>query len=75
MRSFLSLRIFGQLSSSLYLQRFDPYVLRPFSGVSLQTCDSSRKLEIKPLFNLRGLDCSNSVNHGRVQVLSYGKHL
>ena len=31
------------------------------------------EFQTEPLFLTTGVDCSNSVNHDRVQVLSYGK--
>ena len=51
-RYFLSLRVFGQLSSSLLLfpQRFDRHVLRPSSGVC-RTREPSRNYELRPLLN------------------------
>ena len=52
---FLSLRVFGLLSSSLLLfpQRFGWYVLRPSSGVC-RTREPSRNFELRPLLNPRG---------------------
>ena len=52
---FLSLRVFGQLFSSLLLfpQRFGWYVLRPSSGVCW-TREPSRNFELRPLLNPRG---------------------
>ena len=52
---FLSLRVFGLLSSSLLLfpQRFGRYVLRPSSGVC-RTQEPSRNVELRPLLNPRG---------------------
>ena len=52
---FLSLRVFGLLSSSLLLfpQRFSRYVLRPSSGVC-RTREPSRNFELRPLLNPRG---------------------
>ena len=52
---FLSLRVFGLLSSSLLLfpQRFGRYVLRPSSGVC-RTKKPSRNFELSPLLNPRG---------------------
>ena len=49
--SFLSLRVFGQLSSSLLLfpQRFGRYVLRPSSSVR-RTLEPSRNFELRPLY-------------------------
>ena len=49
---FLSLRVFGPLSSSLMLfsQRFSRYVLRPSSGVC-RTREPSRNFELCPLLN------------------------
>ena len=53
--SFLSLRVFGLLSSSLLLfpQRFGRYVLRPSSGVC-RTREPSRNFELRPLLNPPG---------------------
>ena len=52
---FLSLRVFGLLSSSLLLfpQRFDRCVLQPSSGVC-RTRKPSRNFELHPLLNPRG---------------------
>ena len=52
---FLSLRVFGLLSSSLWLfpQHFGRYVLRPSSGVC-RTRELSRNFELRPLLNPRG---------------------
>ena len=52
---FLSLRVFGLLSSSslLFLQRFGSYVLRPSSGVC-QTWEPPRNFELRPLLKPRG---------------------
>ena len=52
---FLSLRVFGLLSSSLLLfpQRFGRYVLRPSSGVC-RTREPSRNFELRPLLNPQG---------------------
>ena len=49
---FLSLRVFGLLSSSLLLfpRRFGRYVLRPSSGVCW-TQEASRNFELRPLLN------------------------
>ena len=49
---FLSLRVFGLLSSSLLLfpQRFGRYVLRPSSGVC-RTREPSWNFELRPLLN------------------------
>ena len=49
---FLSLRVFGLISSSLLLfpQRFGQYVLRLFSGVC-RTLEPSRNFELRPLLN------------------------
>ena len=68
---FLSLRVFGQLSSSLLLfpQRFGRYVLRSSSGVC-RTREPSQKFELRPLLNPQGVACSDSVSHNRVQVFS-----
>ena len=51
---FLSLRVYGLLSSSLFLfpQRFGRYVLRPSSGVC-RTLEPSRNFKLRPLFNPR----------------------
>ena len=52
---FLSLRVFGLLSSSLLLfrQRFGQYVLRPSSGVC-RTQEPSRNFKLRPLLNPLG---------------------
>ena len=52
---FLSLKVFGLLSSSLFLfpQRFGRYVLRPSLGVCW-TREPSRNFELRPLLNPRG---------------------
>ena len=52
---FISLRVFGLLSSSLLLfpQRFGRYLLRPSSGVC-RTREPSRNFELRPLLNPRG---------------------
>ena len=52
--TFLSLRVFGLLSSSLLLfpQRFSRYVLRPSSGVR-RTRKPSRNFELRPLLTPR----------------------
>ena len=52
---FLSLRVFGLLSSSLLLfpQRFSWYVLRPSSGVC-RTREPSQNFELRPLLNPLG---------------------
>ena len=72
----LLLRIFGLLTSSLllYSQRFGRYVLRPSSGFSYQTRKSIQNLELNPFIWTTGVDRSNSVNHDRIQVLSYCKY-
>ena len=66
----LSLRVFELLSSSLLLfsQRFGRYVLRPSSCVC-RTREPSRNFELRPLLKPRGVACSDSVSHNRVQVL------
>ena len=53
--TFLSLRVFGLLSSSLLLfpQRFGRYDLLPSSGVC-RTREPSRNFELRPLLNPRG---------------------
>ena len=52
--SFLSLRFFGLLSSSLsFPQRFGRYVFRPSSGVC-RTREPSRNSELRPLLKPRG---------------------
>ena len=65
---FLSLRVFGLLSSSLLLfpQRFGRYVLRPSSGV----CRTMTELRTTSFIETTGVACSDSVSHNRVQVLS-----
>ena len=52
---FLSLRVFGLLSSSLLLfpQHFVRYVLRPSSGV-YQTREPTQNFKLRPLLNPRG---------------------
>ena len=67
----LSQRSFGLLSSSLLLfpQRFGRYVLRPSSGVC-RTREPLRNFDLRPLLKPRGVPCSDSVCHDRVQVLS-----
>ena len=50
---FLSLRVFGLLSSSLLPQRFGRYVLRPSSGVC-RAREPSRTFELRPLLNPQG---------------------
>ena len=67
----LSLKAFRQLSSSLLLfpQRLGWYVLRSSSGVC-RTREPSRNFELRPLLKPRGVTCSDSVSHNRVQVLS-----
>ena len=52
---FLSLRVFGLLSSPLLLfpQRFSRYVFRPSSGVC-RTREPSWNFELRPLLNPRG---------------------
>ena len=71
----LSLRIFRQLTSSslLYSQCFGRYALRPSSCVSYQIWEPTQNLELNPLFN-HWVDCSDSYNHDRVQVLWYTKY-
>ena len=68
---FLSLRVFGLLSSSLLLfpQRFGRYVLRASSGVC-RTRKPTWNFELRPLLNPRRVACSDSVSHNRVQALS-----
>ena len=63
---FLSLRVFGLLSSSLSLfpQRFGRYVLRPSLGV-FRTWEPSRNFIVST-----EVACSDSVSHNQVQVLS-----
>ena len=63
---FLSLRVFGLLSSSLLLfpQHFGWYVLQPSSGVC-RTREPTRNFKLHPLLN----PCSDSIDHNRVQVL------
>ena len=52
---FLSLRVFGRLSSSLLLfpQRFGRYVLWPSSGVC-RTQEPTWDFELRPLLNSQG---------------------
>ena len=47
---FLSLSVFGLLSSSLFPQRFRRYVLRPFSCVC-RTREPTRNFELRPWLN------------------------
>ena len=65
---FLSLRVFGLLSSSLLLfsQRFRLYVLRPSSGV----CRTFMEFRTTSFIESTRVVCSDSVSHNRVQVLS-----
>ena len=66
---FLSLKVFGLLSSSLlFQQRFGQYVLWPYLGVC-QTQEPTQNFELRPLLNVRGVTCSDSIDHNRVQVL------
>ena len=71
---FIIIRIFGLLTSSslLYSQHFSCYVLQPFSIVKLGS--PHRISNWTSYLNSRGLDCSNSVNHDWLQVLSYSKY-
>ena len=74
---FLSFRVFGLISSSLlwYSQPFGWCILRPSWCVSCRIWKPIQNFEQNPLFNLCGvLDCSNSDNHKRIQVLSYSKY-
>ena len=66
-KRFISLRVFGLLSSSLLLfpQCFGRYVPRPSSGVC-RTREPSRNFELLPLLNPR----ESSVSHNQVQELS-----
>ena len=59
------------MSSSLLLlpQLFGRYVPRPSSGV-WRTREPSRNFELRSLLNPRGVACSDSVSHNRVQVLT-----
>ena len=68
---FLSLRVFGLLSSSLLLfpQRFGRYVFRLFSGVC-RTREPTWNFELRRLLNQRGVTYSDYVSHNWVQVLS-----
>ena len=68
---FLSLRVFGLLSSSLLLfpQRFSQYVLQPFSDVC-RTRETFTELQTTSFIESTGVACSDSVSHNRVQVLS-----
>ena len=68
---FLSLRVYGLLSSALWLfpQRFGLYVLWPSSGVC-RNREPSRNFELRPLLNPGGVTYSDSVSHNLVQVLS-----
>ena len=74
---FLSLRVFGLLSSSLLLfpQRFGRYVLRPSSGVC-RTREPSRNFELRPLLKPRGSPVSiKDVVRSSVKVPEFDKHL
>ena len=68
---FLSLRVFGLLSSSLLLfpQRFSRYVLLPSSGV-WSNWGTFMELRTTSFIESMGVVCSDSVSHNRVQVLS-----
>ena len=68
---FLSLRVFGLLSSSLLLfqQHFDWYVLQPSSGVCW-TREPSQNFKLRPLFNP---DCRQvTIQEYLTLVPSYG---
>ena len=68
---FLSLRVFGLLSSSLLLfpQRFSRYILWPSSGVC-RTRGTYTELGTTSFIESTGVTCSDSISHNRVQVLS-----
>ena len=70
------LRIFGLLTSSflLYSQRFGWCVLWPSSGVSCWTWELIIESWIELFIWTTGVECSNSVNHDWIQVLSYSKY-
>ena len=72
MELFVSLRIFGLLSSSLLLfpQRFGSYVLRPSSGV-LSNSETFTEIRTTSFIESTGVACSDSVNHNWVQVFLY----
>ena len=71
----LSLRISRLLTSSslLYSKRFGRYVLRPSSDVSYRTRELTQPRS-EPFIYSTGVDCSNSIDHDRVRVLSYSKY-
>ena len=58
----------GFSSLLLFPQRFGRNVLRPSSSVC-QTQEPAQNFELRPLLNPR--ECSDSVSHNRVQVLSF----
>ena len=68
---FLSLGVFGLLSSSLLLfpQHFGWYVLRPSSGVC-QTRVTFTELRTTSFIESMGVAFSDSVSHNQVQLLS-----
>ena len=68
-------RIFGLLPSFSCSQRFGPNAFWPSSGVSCRTPEPTENLELNFLFDPERVDCSNSNNHDRVQVLSHNKIL
>ena len=88
--TFVLSRLFGLLSSSLllYSQCFGRCALRHFfrcflsnseltfrtRELSCRNRESSRNFELNPLFNITGVDCSHSVNHDRIQALSYANY-
>ena len=68
---FLSVRVFGLLSSSLWLfsHRFDRYILRPSSGVC-RSREASRNFEFRPLLNPPGSPVLIPLAITGIQVLS-----
>ena len=66
--TFLSLRVFGLLSSSLFPQRFGLYVLQP-SSVVCWTREPSRNFESTSFIESTGVAPSDSVSHNRIQEL------
>ena len=78
---FLSLRVFGLLSSSslLFPQSFGRYVLRPSSGVC-RIREPSRNFELHPLLNPRGspvlkVEIIDGAEHWRIRRLKESAHM
>ena len=63
-----------RLLPSLLLYIVSWWKLRPSSVFSCQTLEPSKNSELNPLFDPRWIDCSNSVNHNKVLVLSFSKY-